>query len=396
MKSKVIILLIGILVIVVAGYVSITKPETPGESEQSGTAENTATTTEVTPPVVPPSVSPVTIDTSLLPATEVIAENLDIPWDIAFLPDGSMLVSERPGNLFVFAQDGSRKAIDVPDVRHVGEGGLLGMTLHPNFKQNKFIYLYVTVDQDGELLNRVIRYRLDNNVLSNKEVILSDIPGAQFHDGGRMGFSPDGFLFITTGDARDEKLAQDKTSLAGKILRIREDGSIPADNPFGNEVYSYGHRNPQGITWDDQGQLWSTEHGRTTATLTGMDELNLIGKGKNYGWPDIEGDKTKQGMEVPVLHSGASETWAPASAAFLDGSIYFGGLRGETLYRAKITGERSVELARFLHTEFGRIRVVRVGPDKMLYISTSNQDGRGTARKGDDKIIRVNPAKLDL
>lgn len=389
MKQKFGILLVGIVIIVGAGYLIQIKqkilPETPEVVENT---ENTSSAEPLPQPLSPPTVR------SNAPATEVIAEDLDIPWDIAFLPDGSLLVSERPGNLFVIKQGSPRIAVDVPDVRHVGEGGLLGITLHPNFKQNRFIYLYVTIDIKGEFVNQVVRYRLENNMFSNKEVILADIPGAQFHDGGRIEFGPDGFLYITTGDARDEDRAQDRTSLGGKILRVHEDGGVPADNPFGNEVYSFGHRNPQGIVWDENGTLWETEHGRTTATLTGMDEVNIIEKGKNYGWPIIEGDKTATGMEVPVRHSGASDTWAPASAAYLEGSLFFGGLRGEALYEAVIKDNRVVELKEHFKNVYGRIRVVRVGPDGMIYISTSNQDGRGTVQKGDDKIIRINPDLL--
>src|SRR5262249_24978139 len=155
-------------------------------------------------------------------------------------------------------------------------------------------------------------------------------PGAKYHDGGRMAFGPDDYLYITTGDATVDYLAQDISSLSGKILRIRDDGSLPQDNPFGNAVYSYGHRNSQGLTWDSLKQLWSTEHGPT-----GYDELNLIEKGQNYGWPLIMGSESRPGMKTPILHSGLN-TWAPASALFWDGSIFFGGLRGEALYEARI------------------------------------------------------------
>lgn len=213
------------------------------------------------------------------------------------------------------------------------------------------------------------------------------------HDGGRIAFGPDGFLYITTGDASQSRLAQDIRSLAGKILRIRDDGSVPSDNPFGNAVWSYGHRNPQGLAWDDRGRLWATEHGRSIP-FSGYDELNLIEKGGNYGWPDIQGDRAKPDMERPIIHSGPSTTWAPAGAAFLNGSIFFGGLKGTALYQAKITGERNIALTKHFEKAYGRIRAVVKGPDDMLYISTSNTDGRGEARPGDDNIIRINPREL--
>jgi glucose/arabinose dehydrogenase len=223
--------------------------------------------------------------------------------------------------------------------------------------------------------------------LSERTVILADIPGAQFHDGGRMAFGPDGLLYITTGDAGNGANAQDRNSLAGKILRLKDDGSIPSDNPFG----TLGHRNPQGLAWDDAGRLWATEHGRSGAR-SGFDEINLIEAGKNYGWPDSEGDETADGVIAPVRHSGASATWAPAGAAFFDGSIFFTGLRGEALYEARLH-EREIEsFTAHFAGEFGRLRAAVLGPDGFLYITTSNTDGRGRPRSDDDKIIKVDPA----
>jgi glucose/arabinose dehydrogenase/dienelactone hydrolase len=322
------------------------------------------------------------------PFTEVVAQNLLIPWSIAFLPSGDLLVTERSGTL-VRISDTDRIRHSIQGVRHAGEGGLLGITLHPDFKETRWIYLYLT-STEGGVSNRVERYRFEDDELSDRTVIFSGIPGAVYHDGGFIGFGPDGYLYVTTGDAGNGLLAQDIQSFAGKILRLRDDGTIPADNPFGNAVYSYGHRNSQGLAWDDQGRLWSTEHGRS-GILSGFDELNLIEKGKNYGWPLIQGGEKKGGMEMPVLHSGADDTWAPASAAFFDGSIFFGGLRGEALYEAVIGGDVETTSLRthFLH-EFGRIRAVTVGPDEFLYITTSNTDGRGDPVPNDDRIMRIN------
>ena len=203
------------------------------------------------------------------------------------------------------------------------------------------------------------------------KIIVDRIPGAPNHDGGRIKFGPDNFLYITTGDAQEPSLAQDRNSLAGKILRVTRDGDPVPDNLFGTRIYSYGHRNPQGITWDNQGRLWETEHG-SSAT----DELNLITPGKNYGWPEIRGDQTRAGMVSPVIQSG-SQTWAPGGVAFLNGSIFFAGLRGSALYEYKINEKRLVE---HFKNEYGRLRDVVVGPDNMLYVTTSNRDGRGNAR----------------
>jgi len=333
-------------------------------------------------------VSPETQEPDDGPDIEIVAENLEIPWEVAFLPNGELLVTERPGRLLKIGKD--RKVYEISGVRHVGEGGLLGLALHPDFENNQFLYLYLTSTKAGQIVNRVERYRLENDSLTNREVILEGIAGAPNHDGGRIEFGPDGYLYITTGDAERSSLSQDTSSLNGKILRVDGDGSIPSSNPFGNPVYSYGHRNVQGITWDEKGRLWATEHGRS-GILSGLDELNLIEKGKNYGWPDIQGDETKEGMVLPVIHSGASETWAPAGAEFINGSIFFVGLRGSTLYQAIIENENVTTLVKHFEDEYGRLRVVRLGPDGYLYITTSNQDGRGPPRQGDDKIIRIHP-----
>ena len=322
------------------------------------------------------------------PDIQVVAENLQIPWEVAFLPNGELLITERPGRVLKIGAD--KQVYEIQGVRHVGEGGLLGMALHPNFSSNRFVYLYLTSTSNGSIVNRVERYRFENDSLTGREVILEGIAGASNHDGGRIEFGPDGLLYITTGDAQQPSLAQDTNSLNGKILRVQDDGSVPPANPFGNEVFSYGHRNVQGIAWDSAGRLWATEHGRS-GVLSGLDELNLIEPGKNYGWPEIQGDETQSGMTNPVIHSGASETWAPAGAEFVNESIFFAGLRGATLYQARLSETNVTSLIKHFTQEYGRLRAVRLGPDGYLYISTSNRDGRGSTNEGDDKIIRVNP-----
>jgi len=317
---------------------------------------------------------------------DTFAQDLEIPWEIVFLDSGTALVTQRPGSLLIIGED--KKEIEIPDVTQKVEGGLLGMALHPAFEENGFVYIYITDSKDGKITNRIERYKLIDATLTDKKIILDNIPGAPYHDGGRIEFGPDGLLYVTTGDATIDRLAQDLESLAGKILRLNDDGSIPEDNPFANAVYSYGHRNPQGLAWDADGNLWSTEHGRS-GILSGMDELNLIEKGKNYGWPTIEGDETHEGMEEPKAHSGPDDTWAPAGLAYYDGSLFFSGLRGETLYEAQIENGEVIELKAHFRKEFGRLRAVVIGPDNSLYISTSNTDGRGKERSGDDKIIKI-------
>ncbi|MBD3251168.1 PQQ-dependent sugar dehydrogenase [Candidatus Uhrbacteria bacterium] len=324
-------------------------------------------------------------------AIEVVAEDLEIPWDIAFLPDGSMLVTERPGRL-VHIETGTVYPIE--GVEHVGEGGLLGIALHPEYETNGFVYLYQTTRQEEGLSNRVVRYTYRNETLTFDRIIVENLPGAIYHDGGRIAFGPDKKLYIALGDAGDPAAAQDPDRLEGSILRINEDGTMPSDNPFGNAVYSYGHRNPQGLTWDWADRLWSTEHGRS-GLQSGFDELNLIQRGQNYGWPDSQGDSVKNGTVGPALHSTASVTWALASALFHNGGIYFGGLRGETLYEAVIEDNRITELRERFKGEYGRIRTVVLGPDGSLYFTTSNRDGRGNPVDTDDRIIRFKPQQSE-
>ncbi|MCC7289867.1 PQQ-dependent sugar dehydrogenase [bacterium] len=320
---------------------------------------------------------------------ETVATNLTIPWEIAFLPNGDMLVTERPGNLLKIRKD--RTVTKISEVVHIGEGGLLGMALHPDFEKNSYIYLYMTVQPDGTLINQVNRYELKGDKLVNRDIILNNLPASKNHDGGRIKFGPDGKLYITVGDAEERERAQEINFLGGKILRVNDSGSVPSDNPFPNSpVYSYGHRNPQGLAWDNQGRLWSTEHGRSGIT-SGFDELNLIEAGKNYGWPIIEGSQTQEGMESPTLHSTANITWAPSGLAFVDGNLYFPGLRGETLYKTEVA---PISLEEKFSRVYGRLRGVTVGPDGFLYFMTSNQDGRGSPSQSDDMILKVDPKEL--
>jgi glucose/arabinose dehydrogenase len=323
------------------------------------------------------------------PITTAI-DGLEIPWELAFLPGGDMLVTQRPGTLLRIGKNEAK--IPIEGVTHLGEGGLLGVALHPDFEKNDLIYLYFTATRDEKFINRVERYRLEGTTLQDKTVIIDNIPASGAHNGGRLAFGPDGYLYVTTGDAADAQASQSTDTLAGKILRLNEDGSAVKENPFGNATYSYGHRNVQGITWDDQGRVWATEHGPSGAPPeSGQDELNLIEPGKNYGWPTITGDETQEGLINPIAHSGISDTWAPSGMLFWDGSIFFAGLRGEAIYEARITGERTVELVSRFKGEYGRLRNIVQGPDGFFYVLTNNTDGRGTARTGDDRILKVDP-----
>lgn len=315
-----------------------------------------------------------------IPRMETIADNLEVPWALAFLPNSDLLVTERIGRVRLI-KDG--KLLDKPirqiDVNQTGESGLHGIAVHPDYPNKPYVYLYYTYSsQNDNSLNKVVRFTLNGTLLKDEKVMVDQIPGNIFHDGGRIKFGLDGLLYITTGDAQNPSLSQDKNSLAGKILRINDKGKDLT-------IYSMGHRNPQGITWDKEGNLWSTEHGQSAT-----DELNLIEEGKNYGWPIIRGGETQSGMESPIIHSG-NDTWAPAGMAYLNGSIFFAGLRGQALFEYDIENKN---LTPHLKGEIGRVREITVGPDNMLYITTSNRDGRGIPKSMDDKIIRINPAFL--
>jgi len=326
-----------------------------------------------------------------LPDIEIVAQDLEIPWEVAFLPSGEILVTERPGRLVIIGED--KKVIPISGVEHVGEGGLLGLALHPDFENNNWLYLYLTTLQGESLINRVERYRLIGTELSDRQIIVENIPGAKYHDGGRIEFGPDGYLYISTGDAGDTQQAQNIDSINGTILRVMEDGSIPAGNLSGSAVYSYGHRNVQGLAWDVQGNLWATEHGRSGLS-SGFDEINLIENQGNYGWPINEGDRNSEGMILPALHSGPDETWAPGDIAYDQGRLFFTGLRGASLYQSDIEGKEITSIKRHFTGEFGRLRAVRVHED-YLYITTSNRDGRGEQNEGDDKLIRIKLSIFD-
>ena len=344
-----------------------------------------------------------TQDTTDIPAVSIVAENLDTPWALAFLPasqaggpDESLLITERAGTVRLVDSQGTLQPTPVATlstVEEIGEGGLLGITIHPQFSTNKYVYLYYTYDSANEnTLNRVVRMTFQNNTLQNEEIIVDKIPGASNHNGGRIRFGPDGFLYIGTGDAQEPSQAQNTSTLGGKILRVTDDGKPAPGNVLNNAAYSYGHRNVQGLAWNSAGDLWATEHGRS-GIQSGLDELNLVENGKNYGWPEIEKKKKRAGMEISERGSG-STTWAPSGADFVGDRLFFSGLRGQTLYEAVISGNTVAEVKEHFNGEYGRIREVITGPDGMLYITTSNKDGRGIPKNGDDKVLRINPNKL--
>ncbi len=276
--------------------------------------------------------------------------------------------------------------------------GLLGLAIDPCFASNRFVYVaYTYRNRDGHLQDRLVRlYEDPVNRRGVFDRILLDygVDGGIHHHGGRVKFGPDGKLYWTTGDLGRPPLAQDIAVFSGKILRINPDGTIPSDNPFpGSPVYSYGHRNPQGLAWQPgTHRLYAPEHGAHH-----RDELNIIKPGNNYGWPIISGDESHQGMVSPVVHSGDSNTWAPSGATFVTqgpwaGSLLFAGLWGESLYRLTFAGSDPHRVADFesiLVGQFGRLRAVVEGPDGAIYVTTSNGDGIGLGTPGQERILRL-------
>ncbi len=326
-----------------------------------------------------------------------IATGLNVPWALAFLPEGGdLLITERLGDIRILRKNGGldeNSLLTIDEVKQIGEGGLLGMAVHPDYPQKPYVYFYYTYAGSGtQIANRLVRYSLKNEKFSDKAILLDNIPASSNHDGGRIKFGPDGLLYITTGDSEIPSLAQSTKSLAGKILRVTDEGKPALGNAFNTVVYSYGHRNPQGLAWDEGGALWETEHGRSNPT--GFDEINLIESGKNYGWPTIQGDEAMPDMVTPKKNSGPTTTWAPSGAAFVGNALFFSGLRGQTLYEAIINNNKVVALTEHFKGKYGRLREVILGPDNMLYITTSNRDGRGTPTKEDDRILKINPKLL--
>ena len=365
-------------------------------------------------PVVGPK--PQAVSDIYLPAppdirVETWISGLEAPWSLVFLPDGRALVSERPGRIRLIRNgrleetpyavfETTRGASGVGDfflnLFARGEGGLMGLAVHPHFPAEPYIYAMYTWRGVRGVRNRIVRLRDNGNHGVFDKIVLGGVPGALFHNGGRIAFGPDGMLYATTGEIFERRMAQDLKALGGKILRIDPDGRIPPDNPFPNSpVWSYGHRNPQGLAWHPKtGQLYQSEHGPSGEVGFGAhDEINIIEKGRNYGWPRIVGAPGRDPYVDPIA-MWPNVSVPPAGMTFHKGALYVATLRSEALLRLRIEGRRVLSIERlFAGNEYdgvlGRLRDAVEGPDGRLYVLTSNRDGRGSPRPGDDKILRM-------
>jgi len=305
------------------------------------------------------------------------AAGLVSPWGLVRLPDGSALVSERDtGRIVRIAEDGSQaEATRIDQAAPDGEGGLLGIAVDPT---GTWLYAYVTTAED----NRVIRMPLED-LGGTREDIVTGIPKAGIHNGGRIAFGPDGMLYVATGDAGQPELAQDPASLAGKILRIDPEGAVPEGNPVTDSpVWSLGHRNVQGLAFDAEGRLWATEFGSKDA-----DELNLIEPGANYGWPAVEGTGGDPAYVNPQAQWSPTSLASPSGLAIVDDVAYVASLRGEVLWQVPLVGDRAATPIALDLGDLGRLRTVEALPDGSLWLMTSNTDGRGDPRDADDRIL---------
>ena len=369
-------------------------------------------------PIVGPK--PQTVADVFLPTppdirVEAWVTGLEAPWSLVFLPDGRALVSERPGRIRLI-QNGhlekspyavfetTRGASGAGDfflnLFARGEGGLMGLAVHPKFPTEPYIYAMYTWRGARGVRNRIVRLvdRGTHGVFD--KIVLGGVPGALFHNGGRIAFGPDGMLYATTGEIFEMHMAQDLKAFGGKVLRIDPDGGIPSDNPFPNSpVWSYGHRNPQGLAWHPEtGALYQSEHGPSGEVGFGAhDEINIIEEGRNYGWPRIVGAPGRAPYVDPIA-MWPNTSVPPAGMTFHKGALYVATLRSEALIRLRIEGRRVLSIERlFAGDEYdgvlGRLRDAVDGPDGHLYVLTSNRDGRGSPRPGDDKILRMTVAR---
>jgi aldose sugar dehydrogenase len=324
----------------------------------------------------------------------VFVKNLEVPWGMAFLPNGDFLFVERPGNINLMKKGTTDYNLIMYRTVKASEGGLLGLVIDPDFINNNYVYVYET---NTDTSNQLVRLKMTNDVLTQDKILIANVPGSFNHDGGGLRFGPDGYLYLGTGDALKPNLAQDKNSLAGKILRMDRDGNPAPGNPFGTLVWTYGHRNVQGFDWNTDGKMICTEHGPTIEFgWCCHDEINLIEPGKNYGWPLKVGGTETDSLTPPIYQTGF-ETIAPSGCTFIKGKQWgswenkfiLGALKGQKLIYFDISlGGTFISRHDTLANALGRLRNVIQGPDGSIYFSSSNV-GSPTLQVGDDKIYKL-------
>jgi glucose/arabinose dehydrogenase len=351
-------------------------PETRTAGQMPASSAPPSSSDSVSPR--PTSPSPSTVQSRGEPRAREIASDLEAPWGLVPLKDGSFLISERDARKIVSVRDGSRSTVrTIDEADPAGEGGLLGLAITPD---EKTVFAYYTAADD----NRIVSMSWDGRDLGSPKVILKGIPKGFIHNGGRMVVGPDGYLYVGTGESGSGRLSQNKDSLGGKILRLRLDGRPAPDNPFGNEVFSYGHRNVQGLAFDEEGRLWASEFGQQT-----WDELNLIKKGADYGWPEVEGSGNVKGMTNPKVVWRTSDA-SPSGLAYWQGSLWMAGLRGERLWQIPLDGTKTGDPVAHFKGDYGRLRTVQVAIDgNSLLLTDSNTDGRGDPARNDDRLFQI-------
>ena len=344
----------------------------------AGVAPTSAAPTSAAPTsAAPSSPSPTPTRRGRPEATEVLG-GFTSPWGLVALRNGSLLVGERDTKQILLVDGDAKNSLrTIDEAEPSGEGGLLGLAVAPDERR---LFAYYTADED----NRIVAMSFDGRRLGEPRVILDGIPKAQIHNGGRMAVGPDGLLYVGTGDAGESDLAQDRESLGGKILRLTLDGEPAPGNPFGNEVFSMGHRNVQGLAFDEQDRLWACEFGSQT-----WDELNLVEEGNNYGWPLVEGSGEGDGLTNPKVVWRTAEA-SPSGLAYWQGELWMAGLRGERLWEIPVDGTDAGDPVAHFRGDYGRLRSVVVASDgQSLLLTGSNTDGRGDVAKGDDRLLQV-------
>jgi glucose/arabinose dehydrogenase len=351
---------------------------TAGQTPASSTPAATPSPEPSSPEASSPSPTPSVVRSRSEPRAREIVSDLAAPWGMVALKDGTFLISERDTREIVRVRSGSMSRLTtVDDADPAGEGGLLGMAIT---EDERTVFAYYTAGND----NRIVSMSWDGRELGAPKVILRGIPKGFRHNGGRMVIGPDGYLYVGTGESGDGSLSQDKQSLGGKILKVRIDGRPAPGNPFGNEVFSYGHRNVQGLAFDPDGRLWASEFGQQA-----WDELNLIQKGANYGWPEVEGSGSVRGMTNPKVVWRTDDA-SPSGLAYWQGAMWMAGLRGERLWEIPVDGTSTRDPIAHFRGDYGRLRTVEVAHDGMsLLLINSNTDGRGDPTRADDRLFRL-------